>query len=69
MKKNLVIDKSFKYNSNIVGLDISDDYIYNEELGYWVNKNNNIPMMLDKNASPPKTKKQDIETGEDRKGE
>lgn len=69
MKNNLVIEKSFKYNRNCVGVDIPNNYEYCEESGYWLDKNSKIPMMLDKDGPRPRTKKEDVETGEDRKGE
>lgn len=69
MKNNLVIEKSFKYDSIPVGVDIPNDYVYCEESGYWINKNSNIPMMLDVDGPRPRTKKADVETGEDKKGE
>ncbi len=69
MKKNLVIEKSFKYSPKTIGQDVPENYKYDEDNGYWVNVNSGIPMMFDNNGPRPRTKKHDIETGEDQKGE
>lgn len=69
MKQNLVINQAFKYEVKSSKIDIPTNYIYNVALGYWVNKITETPMVLDPEGIKPRTKKDDIETGEDRKGE
>lgn len=68
MKKHLFLEKAFVYplNEKHIGLPDSDyDYLK----GFWINKKLNIPSIEDVNFSGPRTKKHDIETGEDQKGE
>ncbi len=69
MKNNLVIEKSFKYEVGSSKIEIPKNYIYDSESGYWINEKTKIPMILDSEGIRPRTKKEDIETGEDRKGE
>ena len=69
MKENLVINQAFKYEAGSSKIEIPTNYIYNASLGYWVNKGTKTPMVLDPEGIRPRTKKEDIETGEDRKGE
>ena len=44
-------------------------YEFEDEKGYWVNKNSKKPSIEDPQFAAPRTKKADIETGEDKKGE
>lgn len=69
MKKNLVIEKSFKYQVRSSLIDVPENYSYQEDFGYWIDEITKTPMMFDSNGPKPRTKKEDIETGEDRKGE
>ncbi|OFZ30948.1 MAG: hypothetical protein A2057_15710 [Ignavibacteria bacterium GWA2_35_9] len=69
MKKSIVIEKAFKYTPGTIGDDIPNVYIYDEVQGYWINSKSKTPMMFDNNGPRPQTKKQDVETGEDQKGE
>ena len=41
---------------------------YDEILGLWVDADSRIPLIYDPNRPRPKTKKEDVETGEDQKG-
>jgi hypothetical protein len=42
---------------------------YDGVKGYWINIENGNPLMHEDAGFKPRTKKEDIETGEDRKGE
>lgn len=68
MGKHLLLEKAVVYplpksNPKMEG------YFFDDLKGYWVNKQTGAPMMLDENCQRPQSKKNDIETGEDRKGE
>jgi len=69
MKKNLIIEKAFRYKPNSSNIKDPDGCVYDEKMGCWINENNKTPMVLDSTISKPRTKKADIETGEDQKGE
>jgi hypothetical protein len=45
------------------------DFEYDEIKGYWISRNSKAPLIFDKLAIGRRTKKEDVETGEDRKGE
>jgi len=66
---HLLIEKSFKYKIQPQKKSLFSDYLYDEKKGYWLNKENGQPLMHENNQFKPRTKKEDIETGEDRKGE
>lgn len=66
--KHLFLEKIFKYNVNKRKKGELKGYVYNSKLGYWVDKLMN-PCINDVNFIKPQTKKCDIETGEDKKGE
>ena len=66
---HLLIDKSFKYKVPPQKESLFNDYFYDERKGYWLNKESGKPLMHEDNQFKPRTKKEDIETGEDRKGE
>ncbi|MBR0413749.1 MAG: hypothetical protein IJI67_01600 [Clostridia bacterium] len=68
MKKHIIIEKSKKYvltNQELVPAGCS----YNSKGGFWVDDSSNIAMMRSLNFELAATKKCDIETGEDQKGE
>jgi len=69
MKENLVIHQAFKYEVGSSKIEIPTNYGYNADSGYWVNEITKTPMVLDPEGIKPRTKKEDIETGEDRKSE
>lgn len=66
--KNIIIEKSFKYKERNLK-EINPNLIYKENLGFWVLESSNQPYMFSKKRQLPMTKKNDIETGEDQKGE
>jgi len=65
---NIIISKSFKYESRNLK-KISNSFKYDDTLGFWVLFETNQPYMLSNHFQKPMTKKHDIETGEDQKGE
>jgi hypothetical protein len=69
MKENFVIHQAFKYEVGSSKIEIPNNYTYNASSGYWVNEETKTPMVLDPEGIKPRTKKEDVETGEDRKGE
>lgn len=46
-----------------------EGFIYDKLLGAWIDEKNNSPLVLHKDFPLNGTKKQDVETGEDQKGQ
>lgn len=67
MNKHILIDKANRYAVNEETTPTG--YIFCEEKGYWIDNLTNIPLMSSDDPIKPQTKKCDIETGEDQKGE
>ena len=68
MKQHLLLEKAFIYplpkeEPKLNGCNFDD------ENGYWTMDGSNTPFVLDKRGLRPRSKKADIETGEDQKGE
>lgn len=68
MKKHILEQKAFIYNLP-KSLPVMDGYEYDDGKGYWINQTNKTPAIEDQSFAVPRTKKADVETGEDRKGE
>ncbi|MFT9497537.1 hypothetical protein [Anaerosolibacter sp.] len=68
MKEHILKEKAFTYDLPRT-LPTMEGYEFNDEKGYWVNQTNSQPCIEDPLFAAPRTKKADIETGEDRKGE
>jgi hypothetical protein len=68
MKKHILLNKMSVYKIN-KQTEKLENYFYNHEKGYWINKLTSSPLILEKNSIGPRTKKNDVETGEDHKGE
>lgn len=66
--KHILLEKAFIYDKEQEKFK-NGDYVYDPFLGYWIKKDNVKPAVYDPEFPEPKTKKQDIETGEDQKGE
>lgn len=66
---HIIIDKAKKYQKREHDINFSTIYRYNFLRGFWENRENGLPLMVIKDNFRPGTKKADIETGEDRKGE
>ncbi|MFV9646770.1 MAG: hypothetical protein ACNYWU_13180 [Desulfobacterales bacterium] len=68
MGKHILLDKAFIYplpksESNMSGCS------FDAQAGYWKIDEDESPCILDSNRPRPQSKKADVETGEDRKGE
>ncbi len=68
MRNHIILEESFKYDLPKKE-NIPNNYQYSEEDGFWRNITNSIPLIEDSDGPKPQTKKQDVETGEDRKGD
>jgi len=66
--KNLIIEKSFKYNDSASEGTNKNSY-YDQDLGFWILNEDHRPLVLSSNSYRPQSKKCDVETGEDKKGE
>ena len=66
--KHILIKKAFVYKKGRENFE-DKNYVYDYSLGYWIKKGNGKPAVYDPEFSGPRTKKEDIETGEDQKGE
>ena len=66
--KHILIEKAFVYKKERENFE-DENYVYDYSLGYWIKKDNGKPAVYDPEFSGPRTKKEDIETGEDQKGE
>jgi len=69
MQKHLLLEKAYVYPLSTSRPELKGcEFDYRN--GYWVLENSAKPYVLDKSyGSPPRTKKCDVETGEDQKGE
>ena len=68
MKEHILLEKTFRYAEPKVD-PRPQNCTYNTIKGYWINNNTAEVMMLSNDPRRPQTKKADIETGEDQKGE
>jgi len=68
MKEHILREKAFIYDLPRTLPDMSG-YEFDSEKGYWVSQNDKQPCIDDPFFAAPRTKKGDIETGEDKKGE
>lgn len=66
--KHILLEKAFVYKKKQENFK-NENYAYDYSLGYWIKKDNGKPAVYDPEFSGPRTKKEDIETGEDLKGE
>lgn len=68
MKEHLLLEKAYVYPLPKTNPDM-EGYEFDNERGYWVEEKSGEPFILDKRHPGPRSKKCDIETGEDQKGE
>lgn len=68
VRTHILIEKAFVYpiRKNDAGIR---GYEYDEQRGFWVSLANGEPLVSDRKRPKPITKKHDVETGEDMKGE
>lgn len=67
-KKNILLEKAYTYDPSNRQVCLSGCH-FDELKGYWVFDATNEACILDSEFAKPSTKKCDIETGEDQKGE
>ncbi len=70
MNEHILVSKAKRYDVSKAKTEpVSCTFL--QKLGYWIDDVSGIPMMLidDPNRPKPQTKKYDVETGEDQKGE
>lgn len=68
MKDHILLEKAKKYNIPSQNLTPSG-CSYKAKEGFWMDNSSSTAMMKTNNPQKPTTKKHDIETGEDQKGE
>ena len=68
MKQHILLEKAYTYD-NVPRELTPEGCSYDRECGLWRVDNTGEVMMLSNFAQKPETKKCDIETGEDQKGE
>jgi hypothetical protein len=68
MENHIFIEKAFIYSDNRKKANM-EGYKYNSQKGYWISNLSGLAMVEDNERPKPSTKKADIETGEDAKGE
>ncbi len=66
--KHILLKKAFEYRKR-KEIKPPKEYVYNFILGVWINAINNIPLIFSDDFKAQGTKKFDIETGEDNKGQ
>lgn len=66
--KHILLNKAFEYRKR---KDIipPKDYVYNSNLGAWFHIVNKLPLIFADDFKAQGTKKLDVETGEDNKGQ
>ena len=68
MKQHILLEKAYCYREP-TSISMPEEYTFSEQKGYWMNSITGEVMMLSSDPRRPQTKKHDIETGEDQKGE
>lgn len=68
MKEHILLDKAYIYE-DVPDKLVPESCFYDREGGFWRLRNTGEVMMIGNNAQRPGTKKCDVETGEDQKGE
>jgi hypothetical protein len=68
-KTHILLEKAKTYKKKNQAEFLDKQYRYRPVDGYWSALKGGVALMLDSWAHKPSTKKEDIETGEDRKGE
>lgn len=68
MSSHLLLEKAYVYPLSKLCPDMTG-YRFDDTNGYWVIEKTGKPFVLDPMAQGPRSKKCDVETGEDQKGE
>ncbi len=66
--KNLIIGKAYIYEES-PSIKTCQNIHYDDSLGFWIVNDENIPLVESDSSYSPQSKKCDVETGEDKKGE
>lgn len=66
--KHILLQKAFSYKRRKI-IIAPRGYIFDSILGAWINKIDRTPLIQSNIFTAMATKKEDIETGEDQKGE
>lgn len=66
--KHILLQKALKYKKR-KKIEAPKGYLFNSRLGAWINEIDNSLLIQSTNFLALGTKKEDIETGEDQKGE
>ncbi len=68
MKEHIILEKAKRYNTSNQST-VPSGCTYKSKEGFWVENTSNCAMMRSNKLQKPISKKCDIETGEDQKGE
>lgn len=68
MKEHIILEKAKRYNTSNQNI-VPSGCTYKSQEGFWVENISNKAMMKSDKSQKPTSKKCDIETGEDQKGE
>ena len=68
-RTHILLEKSKKYNKKNQSEFLHKEYKYSPVDGYWSALVGGAALMMSSMANIPTTKKEDVENGEDRKGE
>lgn len=66
--KHILLKRTFKYRK-CKDINPPKDYFYNSILGAWINITSKLPLIFADDFKAQGTKKRDVETGEDNKGQ
>ncbi len=66
--KHILLNKAFEYKKR-KDINLPKDYVYDSILGTWFNSISKLPLIFADDFKAQGTKKFDIETGEDNKGQ
>lgn len=66
--KHILLEKAYVYPLPKVSFE-PEGCSFDNEKGYWVLDGSKQPFVTSEYSSPPRSKKCDVETGEDQKGE
>lgn len=66
--KHILLNRAFEYKKR-KDINPPKDYVYNSILGAWFNITNKLPLIFADDFKAQGTKKLDVETGEDNKGQ
>jgi len=69
LKHHLLLEKAFVYPLPKEKPHLEECCTYDLTGGYWLIDNSKNPLVFDNSFVKPRSKKEDVETGEDQKGE